>query len=440
MPEIIDTIVARATPDGRAALATIRISGPRARGIVSSIAKRIFKDRSPTLCVLWDQAQQLIDEALVTVFEAPRSYTGEDLVEISCHGNPVVVEKIIAEIVSRGTRLAEPGEFTQRAMANEKIRADQVEGLDWLLNARTMDAARAGLKAKLGQVGASVETLRGRLIDLLARLEADLDFSEEEVGALDSQSAAKAIIEMANEVEGWISAYERNRAYLQTTRVVLVGRPNSGKSSLFNALIGIDKAIVFEEPGTTRDLVEHEILLRGRPVTLVDTAGIRAGAGEIERLGIERTLGAARTADVLIWACDRGLFDDPELSLLCRSAKVLRVETKADLKRLGANSTAGDYLVSSLTGEGLDGLRLALTGRLSAEQDGVSLTSSRQAELALSASKSLRSAAEVLGGGGQLDRAVGMAGQARNYLEEITGRVTAEDVLASIFSRFCIGK
>lgn len=437
----VDTIVAPATPMGRSALALIRLSGPKTKALMASLANRIFVDRKPTLCQLVDRGGQLLDEVVVTLFEGPKSYTGEDLVEISCHGNPIIVERIVSEIVSRGTRLASPGEFTQRALANEKLSPDQVEGLEWLLNSTTFVGAQAGLRAKLGQVGASVEALRADLIDVLGELEAELDFSEDEVGAVDFRKAASRLFALAERVSGWIAAFERNERFVRSCRVVLVGRPNSGKSSLFNALIGFNKAIVHETAGTTRDLVEHEASISGMSIVLVDTAGIRAASDEIERLGIGRSKEAARGSSVVIWACDRGAFDDSEISELVSGRRVLRVRTKSDVDLEGRSPrTEADLSVSSKTGAGLDVLRASIVGQDSTITGDLSLTSERQRDLAALAVRGLQGAAEMLESGSSLDQVVAAVNEARLKIEEITGRVTSEDVLGSIFSKFCIGK
>ncbi len=436
----VDTIVAPATPMGRSALALIRLSGPKTKAVIASMANRIFVDRRPGLCHLLDRSGQPLDEALVTLFEGPRSYTGEDLVEISCHGNPIIVERIVSEIVSRGTRLANPGEFTQRALAHDKLSPDQVEGLDWILNSRSLVGAQAGLKAKLGQVGASVEALRSDLIDVLADLEAELDFSEEEAGAADLKQSVSKLLGLAGRVSSWIAAFERNERFVRSCRVVLVGRPNSGKSSLFNALIGFDKAIVHETPGTTRDIVEHEALIDGLPVTLVDTAGIRAAVDEIEKLGIGRSRQAAQASSLVLWVCDRGTFDDGDVGGAVSGCTVLRVRSKSDVGSEESSRLAADLCVSSKTSEGLDALRTAIVGQDVNVAGDLSLTSERQRDLAALAEARLREAAQLLEAGVSLDRAVAAVNEAKLRIEEVTGRVTSEDVLASIFSKFCIGK
>ncbi len=433
-------ICALSTPHGRAALALIRVSGPECLVLAESLGCKDLKDRSPKLSILKTNSGKLLDEAVVTFFKGPNTFTGEDVLEISCHGNPVIVEEILAYIVSRETRLAEPGEFTRRALANQKISLDRVEALDRILNSSHSMGVRLALQSKLQGLGRHSNTLRQQILDLLVGLQSQLDFSDVEVGDLTKEGLLRGLNTAIDELESWISAYRSNRHLLQKRSVCLVGPPNSGKSSLFNALVGSEKAIVFDQPGTTRDFLEHEIDLGGASLIAIDTAGIRENPEPIESLGIERTLGVMAVADLLVWISEaEGV---PEhLKAKFGQKDWLFVQSKADVRPKGAEWA--ELRVSSKTGEGLERLKKVLLPPLIGGEDAgevPSLVSDRQLRVCIEALEALKRAAHALEEGSFMDQVSQEVLEASAKLEELTGGTPNEAVISEIFARFCIGK
>jgi len=436
----VDTICALSTPLGRAALALIRVSGPRVRNIAQILCRRPLKPRQPSLQKLQNSEGQILDEAVLTFFEAPHSYTGEDMLEISCHGNPVIVEQIIDCLVSRETRLAEPGEFTRRALANQKMGLHEVESLDLILNAPSKMGVRKALESKLGGISTQSNLLREKIFDLMVEMQSQLDFSEEDVGQLERERLAAALKEIEIGLSGWASSFKSSRGMLSSWLVALVGPPNSGKSTLFNALVGLNKAIVYDQPGTTRDYLEHELEMNGYAVRLVDTAGIRENPEEIERIGIEKSLEMMKAADLICWVSE-GIPPSSQLKDRFASKNWLSVHSKADRYPDG-NGEEGLW-VSALSGQGMQDLKSAILPsafRAGEGYEGVLLTSERQTLLVMEACELMRGAGDDLKGGGELDLVVEKVLQASKRLEEVTGGLPTEAVLRGIFARFCIGK
>ena len=436
----VDTICALSTPLGRAALALIRVSGPRVRNIAQILCRRPLKPRQPSLQKLQNSEGQILDEAVLTFFEAPHSYTGEDMLEISCHGNPVIVEQIIDCLVSRETRLAEPGEFTRRALANQKMGLHEVESLDLILNAPSKMGVRKALESKLGGISTQSNLLREKIFDLMVEMQSQLDFTEEDVGQLERERLAAALKEIEIGLSGWASSFKSSRGMLSSWLVALVGPPNSGKSTLFNALVGLNKAIVYDQPGTTRDYLEHELEMNGYAVRLVDTAGIRENPEEIERIGIEKSLEMMKAADLICWVSE-GIPPPSELKDRFASKNWLSVHSKADCYP-HENGKAG-LRVSALSGQGMQDLKSAILPsafRAGEGYEGVLLTSERQTLLVMEACELMRGAGDDLKGGGELDLVVEKVLQASKRLEEVTGGLPTEAVLRGIFARFCIGK
>jgi tRNA modification GTPase len=433
------TICALSTPKGRSALAIIRISGPEARAIAEELGGCRLPVRSPQLAKLKSKSGELLDEALLTYFQAPNSFTGEDLVEIHCHGNPIIVEQIIAEIVSCETRLAEPGEFSQRALAHGKMSLSELESMDWILNARSQRAVRRGLEAKLGGLGIKLEEFRSELTELIADIEAQLDFPEHEVGELSIDELAARFQGAESRLEAWLKAFERDRRYLDKWTVVIAGAPNSGKSSLMNALLGTDKSIVFDQPGTTRDLVEAESRIQEAELFLVDSAGLRSSDDPIESIGIKKTHEAIQRADLVCWVSETAEEPSPDIRSLNPKARWLMLRSKADL---GGQSPRGWLETSVLEATGLDQLRSALSEMEDElpEAEAAPLSSRRQARVVEKARQSLSEARQKLLSGESLEWVAQSVLEASHHLEEILGEIPTEDLIRSILSRFCIGK
>jgi tRNA modification GTPase len=441
---MVDTICAISTPPGRAALGLIRISGPAARMVTEQMAGQAeLPIRNPYLVTLKNGHGQILDEALVTYFQGPNSYTGEDLVEISAHGNPLILERIVAEIVSRGTiRLAEPGEFTSRALANGKMTVDQVEALDWILNASTMDGVRRGLQSKITGLGHSTQELTERFLAVVAVLQSQLDFSEEEVGDFERGSLLGELREIESRLQSWSSDYDRNRHLYQKRMIVLAGPPNSGKSSLFNRLIGSEKAIVYDEPGTTRDFLEHAIEIQGVEYLFVDTAGIRSTENPIELLGVRRSKELLTKADVICWLSEAGELPPLDLKEAHISKPWVLVRSKADLADTKKGDGADWINVSSLNGDGVKDFiaRIRPIGDNSDFNLPTPLTSERQRAIVAASLARIQKAVKLLEQSEYLDMVTEQVLAAAKELNALVDPPENNDVLKHIFARFCIGK
>ncbi len=429
-----DTIAAPATPMGLGAVGVIRLSGPRAL----ELAARVFEGKDPrglkggrfTLGYIRDpRTGERLDQALMLVFRAPRSYTGEDVVEFQVHGSPAVMRAVLDLLYREGARPAGPGEFTLRAYLNGRLDLAQAEALLALIEAQSEKARRQALRGLEGETSRRIAALRERLLDLLAELQAGLDYPEE---GLDLRAKEAVLAEALGEVEAVLEGARRGRLAHRGVRLVLLGAPNAGKSSLLNALLGYERALVSPIPGTTRDYLEAPLELFGLPLVAVDTAGIRETDDPIERAGVERALRLAEEADLVLYLADRSQPKPPEPPLPPRT---LRVATKADLPPLWEDP--GYIPVSSLTGEGLDRLKEAIREALEAEEEGVYL-SDRQVEALTRAKEALLEARglpeDLLGLA--LEEAVQALGAFLGARPEAVG----EEVVARVFQNFCVGK
>jgi len=449
-----DTIVAPATPPGVGALAVVRVSGPAA----ARIAKEIFRGRTapdrarPRTALhgrIIDEEGRPIDEALLLFFPGPRSYTGEDLVEISCHGGPWPVRAVTERAIRAGARAAAPGEFTRRAFVNGRIDLAQAESVADLVRARTEGAARTALRQLGGELSGRIRELRGRIVDLLARVEADLDFADEErLPAYDREEARRVVGEARREAERLAAGGGRGRALVEGIGAALVGRPNSGKSTLFNALLGEERAIVSPEPGTTRDLLEGEAAIGGILFRFSDTAGMREAPGAVEEEGVRRARRRSGESDVRLVVLDRSEpFTDEDRRVLAETAGGRRVValTKSDLAdRAGAPPLGGGERVvevSGLTGDGMEELRAALLAAVEGEEtakigDAV-ISGVRHLEAVRDAARALSRAEDTIPSGELLAEDLR---EASERLGSVLGEGTREEILDQIFQRFCIGK
>ena len=436
-----DTIVAPATPVGRSALAVVRIDGPAALSILTRITGiERWQARQATLVEL-KQENEAIDEAIALFFAAPASFTGNDLVELTLHGSPVVVRRLIDAVIGAGARMAEPGEFTERAVLNGKLDLVQAEAIADLIHARTDLQARLSLSNLKGGLSERAASVREALLDLISRMEAALDFADEGYEFITSEEARGILRRAREQAAELLDTANRGIASTAGLTAVLLGRPNAGKSTLLNALCGSDRAIVTATAGTTRDLLRETIEIGGLPVTLVDTAGLREATEEIEEIGIRRTREAAASADLVLYLIDAsqglGAEDEEELRAIDVAA---RVWTKIDL----ADAPEGALAISAASGEGMREF-LAFLDRIVEERWSVpegraALVNRRQREAMERCEEALGHALGALETGATEELILVDLYAAANAVGELTGAITHAEITDAIFARFCIGK
>jgi len=428
----------------------VRLSGAHARSIAGKILRvpesYAWKPWTATLAQLLDSESHVVDHVVVTFFAAPRSYTAEDVVEISCHGSPVVLRHALERACNAGARLAEPGEFTLRAYLNGRVDLPQAEAIRDLIDATTLFQARIAAQQAEGSVSRRMKPLKEQLLELIALLEAGIDFAEDDI----SVAPPKEILRRLGPIESGVDALIRSFAYGKLVHdgfaLAIVGRPNVGKSSLFNCLLEQNRAIVTEIPGTTRDLVSETASLDGIPVKFVDTAGIRQGQDLVETLGIERSYQAMADADLTLVVVDLSsplTGEDHELIRRAREqGKCLVAGNKSDLAPAATVEEA--IAVSALTGAGVAELRKrlvdAIAPRERLEQEGGFITSLRHEQLLKESREALEQARNATVLGIPHEMLLLDLYAALRPIDAITGATTADDILNRIFSTFCIGK
>ena len=447
-----DPIVAIATPFGESAIGIIRLSG---KGVLD-ITKRFFKTRSeikPRLAhygTLVDESGDVIDEGVLIYYRAPKSYTGEDMVEISLHGNPLILRKTLELFLRAGCRLAEPGEFTRRAFLNGKLDLAQAEAVAELISAKTELARRASIRQLKGELSRYVNSLRDSLLELSAYIEADIEFSEEDIPTLTKEQVLSMVDKVLEGIDQLLRTAKTGKLLREGMKLAIVGRPNVGKSSLFNALLKEDRAIVTDIEGTTRDYIEETLNLRGVPVVLVDTAGIREAKDPVERIGVERSVRKIEEADVVLFVLDgsEGVGDeDLKIYEKVKDRETIVVVNKIDLGEapLPLEIFEGHSIikVSALTGHGLKDLEEEILKKAGlVVQEGLNIYVSVRHEELLRKSKEVLERFRTRYEEEDISPEIAMLDirEATDYLGEIVGHITTEDVLGSIFSRFCIGK
>ena len=438
-----DTIVAIATPIGRGAIGVVRLSGPDAPSIAQSLLgrSRPLTPRHATHATL--TAGTVRDRVVATAFASPRSYTGEEVVEISAHGSPAVLQAIVEAACDAGCRLAAPGEFTLRAYLNGKIDLAQAEAVADLIDAVTPLQARTAFDQLNGTLTTAVRRIEQTLFDLRSRLEASVDFPDEGYRFIEPAEVVMALEGAITSIDGLLSSAARGRLVREGLQVALVGKPNVGKSSLFNALVGARRAIVSPTPGTTRDLVTEVVDLRGLRVTLVDTAGVTESTDVVESEGVARALEAVQAADVVLMVCDGTAPFDEETYALAWTRRHVLVSSKADLPSVWSRDAA--ICVSSVDASGIDTLVQAIVREAGGEStvDAPSLSNVRHVRVLERARESLVSAAEALSAqAGAMAEEFVLADmdEATRALGELCGHRTSDELLAHVFSRFCVGK
>jgi tRNA modification GTPase len=440
-----DSIVAIATPPGRGGIGIVRISGSSSPGIAARVLNRA-RPLEPRHATFTRISQT--DEVVATYFPAPHSYTGEHVVEISAHGSPIVLQSIVASAIAAGARLAEPGEFTLRAFLNGKRDLIQAEAVADLIDAATPLQARVAFDQLEGTLTDRIAAIDEELFDLVARLEASLDFPDEGYHFIEPPEVSRRIRGVMARIDDLLAGARAGRLIREGATVVVAGRPNVGKSSLFNLLAGVDRAIVTPVAGTTRDLVSERVGIDGFAVTLVDTAGWRATDDAVEREGVARSEQARGVADLIIVVLDRGeplRSEDEELLAQTAGRPRIVVANKSDLPaNLLMPAPNGIVEMSARTGTGVDELRRAIVCALAGREslrDTAAVSNARHIALLEQARASLAVAADASGVAGTPEEFVLADLQsARAKLDEVVGTRTSDDLLRHIFERFCIGK
>lgn len=448
-----DTIAAIATPVGEGAIAVIRVSGPDAITAVDRVFRgRIKLTNASSFSVhfgrLTNLRGEIVDEVMASVFRKPSSYTGENTVELSCHGGYYITQKVFDTILSTGVREAKPGEFTKRAFLNGKMDLSQAEAVASLIAAKSESSYKASMYQLEGRFSHEIKALRSELLDLSSLLEVDLDFSEEGIPLISKAEIIRLIQNLKRNLESMISTYETGKRYREGVSVAIVGKPNAGKSSLFNALLAQDRAIVSETAGTTRDSLEESILINCVLFRLHDTAGLRNSSDPVEAEGVSRSRKLMQQSDITLLVVD---LSDPEamdISIIdgFESAQII-VLNKSDLveadRRKPVSSASETVIVSARNREGLEELRSKLYSAMFANEIGIEraqVTSARHYSLLTKATQFLQQAETSSGNGVSNEFVSTDIVAASGCLSEIIGEMSSEDTLNNIFAHFCIGK
>ena len=446
----MSTVVALSTPRGRGALAVIRLSGPQAIAIARQMARLdSFEPRVATLVNL-RAGDEVLDQVLLTSFAAPHSLTGEDVVEISCHGSPAIVRRIIDATLGLGATLAAPGEFTLRALSHGKINLAQAEAIRDLIAAQTDAAVKQAARQLNGELSKTLDPFKEQLVHVIVLLESALEFVEDDLPGPQVNQIEQVLSSVIAGVDRLGQSYSAGRLLQDGARIAITGRPNVGKSSLFNSLVRSERAIVTPVPGTTRDTLSEAIDLGGVPVLLTDTAGLRETSDSVESLGIERTHRAMGDADLVLLVLDGASQLGPEdEELLNRTADTRRlvVMNKSDLPSFQPLARCVSEVeainVSARTGDGLSVLHGAILAKLNstgAENGSLLITNARHHDLLCSAKRELESALVRFRDRHSEELVLAPLHNALKLLGQITGETTTEDILSEIFATFCIGK
>ena len=435
------TIVAISTPPGVGGIAVIRLSGPEA----VAIAARHCKADSGMHFSVFRDGEEVIDEVMVACHRAPHSYTGEDTVEISCHGSLYVQEAILQAFVASGARLAEPGEFTRRAFLNGKLDLSQAEAVADLIDSTNAAQHRLAVSQLRGGYAQKLRELRAQLVELTSLLELELDFSQEDVEFVSRDRLTRLVADISLSVDTLRQSFRMGNALKRGIPVAIVGRPNAGKSSLLNALLHDDRAIVSPIPGTTRDTIEETFVIGGTPFRIIDTAGLRESGDEVERLGMERSRKAAEEADIILYVHDATQPDSKIAEdlqhLPLEGKRLIVVYNKVDLLGCAPKTAADSCSISAKTGLGLDALNAALTQIIAAQNVSPDTGSNvRHLEALTHVQEALVHVSQGLADGLPTDLVAIDLRDALHHLGSITGEVVTDEILGTIFSRFCVGK
>lgn len=454
----MDTIAAIATGSAVSAIGIVRVSGPQAIALMDAVftpsdgkAMSAHPDRKLVYGALHGADGAALDYCLCTISRAPHSYTGEDTAELQCHGSPVVLSEALGELFRLGARQAGPGEFTKRAFLNGRMDLTEAEAVIDVIEAESAAAAKNAAGQLAGAVTRRTEAVYDMLTDMAAHFAAALDYPDEDIEPFELENYARQLDDAIAGLDALMSTFERGRVLREGVRVSLIGRPNVGKSSLLNALLGYERAIVTDEPGTTRDTIEEKAVLGGVLLRLTDTAGLREAGGEVERLGVRRALQAAEDSDLVIAVFDGSEplteRDEETLAVARRAKRAIAVVNKSDLHQeldsaLLPDCFAHTVHMSARRLRGLDALAAAVRELFPAPEApaGEILTNARQADAVRRALASMRDARDAMLEGVPADAVLTETEQAQRALGELNGRTVADDVTDRIFSRFCVGK
>lgn len=448
-----DTIAAISTPPGRGGIGIVRLSGPCARAIAEPLlrlSRPLAAAQARFAQVLDTETGEVLDEAVVTFFEAPHSYTSEDIVEIAAHGSPVLLEYLLRSSIARGARLAEPGEFTERAFLSGRLDLTQAEAVHDLIESTTLHQARVAAQQLGGSLSRQIAPVKEDLVALIAALEAGIDFAEDDIDLLPAVEITSRIQAVETPLQALAETFAYGRIVRDGFTLAIVGRPNAGKSSLFNRLVQRDRAIVTATPGTTRDLVTERVSLEGIPVELIDTAGLRHSTDEAESIGIAKSREAMAEADIVLLVLDATapLDDEDKATLAAHGNRPLLIAiNKRDLTghspHLVDRSAYTAVETSALTGQGIAELRVAMLSLISRgapTAETALITNLRQQQAVSAALASLAQARQAVAVETPHEMVLLDLYESLRALDALTGATTADDILHLIFSKFCIGK
>ncbi|HEY8204431.1 MAG TPA: tRNA uridine-5-carboxymethylaminomethyl(34) synthesis GTPase MnmE [Pyrinomonadaceae bacterium] len=452
--------MALSTPPGRSGIGVIRISGPDSLRILHRITNSESSAPEPNYMMLRSLLDPFsgnaLDQALVCFFKAPHSFTGEDVVEFHCHGSPPLLRQIVDTVLRLGARLANPGEFSLRAVMNGRLQLTEAEAIRDLIDAQTDAAAQQATRQLGGEISHRLQPVKEQLLKVIVRLESSLEFVEDDLPQLEQAEMDQALGKLRSELRALANTFAHGRLLHDGLTVALVGSPNAGKSSLFNTLLGHERAIVTEIPGTTRDTISEPIGIDGIPVRLIDTAGMRATTDQIESMGVERTRQVAADADLLVVVVDgsRPLTDEDQFVIRHAASKShILAANKSDLPSFSAEAVAArgrdnderasTVAVSALTEDGLAELRAAMLKPFvngNGVAEGLMITNARHHDLLVRAAESIESSQHLIRERAPEEIVLVGLHNALRFLGEITGETTTEEILGQIFSTFCIGK
>ncbi len=446
-----DTIVATATPFGVSGLAVVRISGPAALSILSKVCG---SKNNPCPEIIPRRATRVIvhtqgtptDDAVATWFKAPHSYTGEDVVEISCHGSIAITESLVGEICTHGARIAEAGEFTRRAFLNGKLDLVQAESVAGLINSQSIESSKLNYRMLRGALSDKLHAIRDQIIELLAEVEFELDISEDDLNPNLAKKTSTGLSRIAKKLLNLIDTYQRGRLITRGANVVIAGSPNVGKSTLLNALSSSDRALVSTAPGTTRDSIEVPLIIEGVPINLIDTAGLRVSTENIERMGVQRTYKRMASADLVLLVFEPP-YTNQNIDLnISNNVPVIQVLNKIDTILHSNNQKNSDekIYISAKTGAGLVYLNKAINRALHLSpsiSSEVMLTTNRQQQSLSACQLSISQATELLS---EKEIAFELVSielhDAIDSIDSLLGKTTVDDIINLIFNKFCVGK